>query len=615
MVSRNIPTSLLESISGLICTANASGFFEYLNPYWQEALGWSLEELRAKPFIEFIHHEDRESAILATTLLFGSSEALEPYSCRMITKSGYYLNLEWQWQSINHEIVAAVREVSSMSEKYKEQNLLSQIVRNASSGVVITDKNKQVMWVNGAFTEISGYSLPEVKGKTLGQFLQGKHTDEKAINEIKNSLEKGLPINIEILNYHKNGKPYWNNLIVSPIKNNGVIERFVGIQHDITERVEQANMMAKVQHMDSIGELAAGISHDFNNILAIIDGNRELLSLNVRDDQRAYLENIASAVERAKNLTKKILKTSKKSGIKSVNICIKDCMLELKKLTDQIVPKNISLTWEVETAPIVSIDVDDFEDAVINMIANAQNAINHHGQILIKTEICENFEKESIDYLFREPPIAEQYLKVSIKDTGSGIDHVMLAKIFEPFYTSRPNEQGTGLGLAMVAGFVTRQNLGLTVKSERGIGSEFTLWLPICEESVARTKGVEAAILNVPKCKRLVVMIDDEESITEIYGELLVNLGYNVECFSDPSEACAWLDKYIDKVDIIVSDEVMPGPIQGRDILEKYGDKLPVLIASGFIEGAHYFPDDFKYLKKPYTLSMLSDSIGELLNK
>lgn len=512
-------------------------------------------------------------------------------------------------------IIGIVQDVTSLTDITNEKELLSRAVGFTNTGMVITDKHQRVIWINKAFTELSGYSLPEIKDQTLGKYLQGPETDKNTVTLIREQIRKEENVSVEILNYAKSGKPYWNNLFITPVYTDNKVSHFIGFQNDITELKSQREQLARLKRVETINELASGIAHDINNILGIISGNSELIAMKLETPPLIAdnLNAISRAVNRAKQTTSKLLRTSRQLQSSREKVDVAQMLTELNTLLCEVIPNNIELILHIDTNTSIYTSKTDLEDTLTNLIVNAKNAIEHHGVITITSTLKNGFIVDEDTFVYATPNNHHSYVTIKIADTGIGIDKGNFESIFSPFVSSRAEKGGTGLGLAMVAGFVARENLGLTIKSKVNYGTEIELWLP--ESQIINSIIEEHAVLTSPIKKDLsIVLIDDEPDILYSTSQYLKEIGYTAELFTNATEAAKYIEQNIASIDVIVTDEVMPGEVQGHDISNQFSHLIPVIIASGFSKNHRSSISKNHFIQKPYSFSQLVSCINQNLN-
>ena len=509
------------------------------------------------------------------------------------------------------QIFGTFQDITELSVLLIENDLLKKAVDETTSGIVITDPGKKVVWVNKGFSRMTGYTPDEVIGRSLKLFLQGEDTNKETVNELAVALAHGQAIDVDILNYRKDQKKYWNNLKISPMRRDGVITHFVGIQHDVTEKREQSDVIRKMQRLDMVGQLSAGIAHDFNNILAIISGYREIgEERNTQPELNKVFNNIGKAVSRAENLTSRLLKTTKESPLNTNIKPLKDIIGDLKGILSEAVPKNITISWDVDESIDQGVDLNDIQDAVLNLVINAKNSISGSGNISVTVKRTEKFNCAD-DYIVVEPSRSSEYIEIHIKDNGCGIPKDKFDDIFSPF-ESYSSVSGTGLGLAMVLGFVTRYKYGLAINSNVGKGTCFSISIPMTTLEInAQSPN---AIYSTPKVDTLtVVLIDDEVELAKVAALLLESMGHNVLIFNIPSEACRYIESNMASIDLVITDEVMPGEMQGHDLMKRFSTLIPMILVSGYSKLADVEDYNEYLLAKPFRREALASKISSTL--
>lgn len=375
-------------------------------------------------------------------------------------------------------LFGVIQDISDYELLNTRCELLSKVAETSTTGMVICDEFKHVLWVNSAFENLTKYSHEELIGKPVGPFLQGVATDPSTIKYIGSKLQVGEDVDVEILNYDKQGDSYWNHLLISAVKKKQKITHFIGLQQDITQKERQQEIISRNQKMEVIGQLAAGICHDFNNIMAIISGNIQLLNMsNTNPKLTTYIENLEKATDRATNLTKRLNNITSNNPVKPENIFID---LEIKKVCAMLsksLPDSMQIITELHATQEIRCQKDRLLDAVINLILNAKSALQEAGEIIVSTELMEKWEERTSHVILR-PDKSLRYCVITVTDNGVGIAKENIKKIFEPFYTTRANNQNIGLGLSQLFDHASNEKIGITIKSKKEQGTSISLWLP-----------------------------------------------------------------------------------------------------------------------------------------
>ena len=388
---------------------------------------------------------------------------------------------------------------------------------------------------------------------------------------------------------------------------------------DVSQRKRAELCLRRSQKMDAIGQLTGGIAHDFNNILGIILGNVDLLERQISHDEKLQkrIDGIKHSAQRAADLTRQLLGFSRREtesvSVTNINVLINN----MQSLISRSLTPQIDVTYQYfDGLWNTAIDAGDFEDALLNLILNARDAMSGRGRITIETSNKE-LDKEYCQY--SEGVTPGSYVELVISDDGEGIPHALQDRIFEPFFTTKEQGKGTGLGLAMVFGFVQRSKGSIRIYSEQGIGTTFRLFLPAVNEHVSTHEQGEESDDALPRGTETLLVVDDEEGLLEVACESLRSLGYTVIMANHSQQALEFLETRSD-IDLLFSDVVMPG-MNGYELAElamKKHPSLKVLLTSGYTEKAvarnTRFLFEDKLLSKPYTRTLLARSIRETLD-
>lgn len=398
-----------------------------------------------------------------------------------------------------------------------------------------------------------------------------------------------------------------------------------GTQQDITERKQEEATRAKLmeqlhqsQKMDAIGQLAGGVAHDFNNLLAGIMGSAQLIQIsgNLTQEQNQYLTMILTASEHAGNLTRKLLAFSRSGSKASTSI---DCLRTVKdsvEILKRTIDKNIRINFENKATKIQLVGDDTLlQNALINLGINASHAMPQGGEMDFTVENVSLDERDCAASSFAIKP--GNFLRISVRDSGSGIASEILPHIFEPFFTTKADGKGTGLGLSMVYGTVQKHGGAITVYSELGVGTVFHIYLPLGEGPAEIREFTEP----LPEGSAHILLVDDEELIRITAKGLLESLGYSVTIAVNGEEGFKIMTETDTKIDLVILDMIMPvmGGRETFDRIRQLKPEIPIIIASGFAKEEHL--QLLKelgisgFLQKPFRRSELALKVHEALHK
>jgi signal transduction histidine kinase/CheY-like chemotaxis protein len=384
---------------------------------------------------------------------------------------------------------------------------------------------------------------------------------------------------------------------------------FTGFIRDITEHKELEAKLRHSQKMEAIGQLAGGVAHDFNNILTVIQGHASLLKGEaVCEDQTARdsVEQIAEAAERAASLTRQLLAFSRKNVMQPVDLDVNEVVAAMIRMLHRILGEDIALHVELSPAPLyVHGDRSMMDQIILNLAVNARDAMPGGGSLTVRTsEEPINGARETTE------SSAGRFARLSVIDTGEGIEPAHLTRVFEPFFTTKEVNQGTGLGLATVYGIVKQHGGWINVSSEVGKGTTFDAYLPIVDTPVA--SGIEASSQAVTGGAETILLVEDEAPVRRLTRVVLERNGYVVVEATNGHAALAAWDEHKDRIDLVLTDMVMPDGMSGLQVAHRILEDCPrmrVIVTSGYsveVFGKELSQDDrISFLPKPYRLQQL----------
>jgi PAS domain S-box-containing protein len=468
---------------------------------------------------------------------------------------------------------------------------------------------------NEAISKMFGYESPE-------QFMQSNVSDLYVNPTELESLSKGLLaqdiVNAAMLRVKKkDGSPFWASMTARAVwDDHGGIKYFEGIIEDITERKILENQLRQAQKMEAIGNLAGGVAHDFNNMLSIILGNTEMIieDLDKANPVVANMQEIQKAAKRSTDLTRQLLAFARKQTIAPKVLDINETIEGILKMLRRLIGENIELAWlpKADLWP-VKVDPTQVDQVLTNLCINARDSIEGFGKVTIETDTT-NFDEEYCrDHIGLMPG---DYVRISVNDTGLGMDKETINNIFEPFFTTKGFGEGTGLGLSTVYGIV-KQNKGfINVYSELGEGTTFKIYLPRYLEKVSQPRvqrPAESALIG----DETILLVEDEKAILRMTKRMLESLGYSVLTASSPTEAIRIVESHTGEIDLLMTDVVMPemnGPELAKSMLHLYPN-LRCLFMSGYTANmiAHHgvLDKDVHFLNKPFARQDLATKVRE----
>ncbi len=526
-----------------------------------------------------------------------------------------------------------IQEKKVVSERLEASERKYEYMVNNSPDLIFTlDRDGCFTFANNQFEKLLGFSPDHLIGTCFENIIhEGDYSKAKTLTQSdgdSQGIQDGRDINFRFKKaeaLHSGYEPYNNfafmELKASPIYSaeNGNREAFNGIYavaRDVTDRVNLEEQLRQAQKMEAIGTLAGGIAHDFNNILMGIQGYASLVKsgFDHNSDEFKRLANIDeyvfSGAEMAKQLLGFAQKTCQETSLINLNYLLKMSAKMFGRTKKDILIEHY-LAKDLWAA---SVDEGQIKQVLLNLFVNACQAMPNGGRILIKSE---NVVMD--EYGIEEPG---SYVKITVADTGCGIDEAIVNRIFDPFFTTKSRGQGTGLGLATAYGIIKSHKGLLKVESHPGQGSAFMFFLPAKpeRERINRIKDLEKK-REIISGKGIILLVDDEKGVIEVCSEMLETLGYKVKTAGDGIEALEILKKEDSHIDLVVLDMVMPR-MDGQetfDNIRAIDPEMKVLLSSGYSKEEQIEQMMEKgcngFILKPFDVETLSEKINQVLKR
>ncbi len=592
----------------------------------ERLLGFTVEEASHYDWwVSHLHPDDRERVLAVA----GASSLKNSYSLeyRVRHKDGTY-----RWVEDNNRVISdgsmAVGVWTDITERKQGEEtlqLLRSAVEQSRDPLVITDAQldlpgPKILFVNPAFTRMTGYSAEEVIGKAP-RILQGPLTDRAAMRRLRENLRRGEIFDGETVNYRKDGKTLRVELQVAPIRNvKGTITHFIGIQRDIAERLELEAQIRQSQKMESIGQLAGGVAHDFNNILAVIQMQSGLLksSGGLSAEQAEYADEIDITVQRAAALTRQLLLFSRREVFQPRDLNLSESIIHTARMLNRILGENIQMQLKLAPQPMfIHADAGMMDQVLMNLAVNARDAMPNGGHLIIETSGVE-FD----DFAASQSPEIRtgSFVRLSVSDSGCGIPRENLTKIFEPFFTTKDVSKGTGLGLATVFGIVQQHQGWINVYSEVGHGTTFRIYIPRLAKD-GRRKPSQRSLSGVRGGNETILLAEDDPSLRVSVRTALSQLGYRILEAPTGVKALEVWKQNRDKIRLLLTDLVMPDGMTGKDLAQRLlgeNPKLKVIYMSGYsveVAGKDFpLKEGANFLTKPFQAAKLAQTIRNNLD-
>lgn len=495
-----------------------------------------------------------------------------------------------------------------METKPSEDAVLLHAVFDATvDAIMVSDSAGQIIRVNPAAARMFGYSQAELLGLNVS-VLMPEDVAERHGDFMQHHIDTGeaniIGIGRQLQGLRKDGETFPLHLSVGRVELPDSL-LFVGILHDLTRRAATEAALARSQRLDALGQMTGGIAHDFNNLLTVIVGNLELLAMQNGDPESPLLHDALEAAELGADLTSRLMMFARKGMLEPEAVDINEaCRSALAMLRRAMGPNHEVVVRFSEELPEVFVDKAQLQTALLNLALNARDAMPHGGQFMIRTEsveIDDNYVAQETDVAFG------QYVRLTVSDNGEGMSATTQARVFEPFFTTKAAGKGTGLGLAMVHGFMRQSGGHVTLYSEEGHGTSFSMYFPV--RAFMRVRGDDVEAYDIDEINgrgESILVVEDDDMVRNLSVSRITALGYKATAV-DSGDAAYMAMCGGAKVDLVFSDLVMPGEMNGLDLARRMMTEfptIPVVLTSGYSD--EVFVDglsgrtDFPILRKPY---------------
>lgn len=517
-------------------------------------------------------------------------------------------------------ISGIARDITARKRVEEQLRLQSAALEAAANAIVITDRQGTMVWVNEAFSKVTGFAKNEVIGKNPRILHSGNH-DKVFYADLWATIASGKVWSGEIANRRKDGTLYTEEMTITPVRSDGTeISHFVAIKQDITDRKLLERQLQQAQKMEAIGRLAGGVAHDFNNMLGVITGYCELLGLRngLDKDVLRQVEEIDGAAKRAAGLTQQLLAFSRKQVLQPRILDLNEVLQKLNNMLRRLIGDDVDLI--VRCAPSsdlrVRADQNQIEQIVMNLAVNARDAMPRGGKLIIETDACELDQSYALSH---RPVLPGPYVRLTVSDTGCGMNKETLSHVFEPFFTTKEAGKGTGLGLSIVYGIVKQSEGYIWAYSEPGQGTSFKIYLP--RKSAAVNPRAPQPGIGSLRGSETVLLAEDDPGLRKLIVQFLRAQGYVV---LEADRAKVALDIAAEKAhtpNVLITDIVMPG-MSGRDLANNLISVFPamkVLYMSGYthdgVVQTRVLTEGEAFLQKPFAPTELGKKLRELLVK
>jgi len=622
----------LNSIGDAVITTDEKGLVTSLNPVAEKLTGWKNKDALMQPLetiFSIVDAETREpiESRVSKVISGGEITYLSNYTT-LISKNGKEIQIADSAAPIRSggEILGLVLVFNDVTEKYQMRESLAlkeqeqrEILQSMLDAVITIGENGKIHSFNTSAERLFGYMADEVVGKNVNLLMPSDFSNSHD-GYIHNYLDGGDPKIIgkgrEVVGLKKNKETFPISLSIAELpKQADGKRRFISSCFDLTQVKKQEEHLRRTQKMDALGQLTGGIAHDYNNMLGVILGYAELLEGRLDDPElKKYVKQILHAGQRGTKLTKKLLSFSRVKALDTKILDINKLLSDSKQVLEKTLTSRIQLKLSLEEQiwP-VRLDEGELEDAILNISINAMHAMVGPGQLMLETR---NERINELDGKLLDIKPGD-YVRLTITDTGEGMDDDTKEKVFDPFYSTK-GDKGSGLGLSQVYGFVKRCGGTIKVTSQLQQGTQFILYLPRNSTEESGQAKEEKKGNSDNRGNEVILVVDDEVALLNLTSEILTQQGYKVFAAENGRKALAIMKA--EHVDLLITDIIMPnmdGYALAAVVQKKY-PKIKIQLVSGFSDDTNRNKSEDKTLSeslllKPFRMQDLLGKVNGLL--
>ena len=628
--------SFFEKNPEIMFVKNLDGTYYLANEMCRRLAGQPDADFSGRSNVELFTEEASNSMSLQDRQVIENEEAMEFHShWERDGDIAHFKTLRFPIYDQQQQLIAVggiandvTEQVHSRHALLENEKLLRTFIESAPDAVLISDSEGRVSLVNRQAELIFAYRREDMLNRSLFDLISGLtaaqiHEALQAVSETRGEIFREV---MQSTGCGNDDRLFPVEFSLAPVTTDeGAL--IICLLRDTSEKTFMETQLRQSQKMEAVGKLTGGMAHDFNNLLGIIIGNITLAMKQLPENGgqlERRLETVMKAADRGAELTKRMLAIARRQPLQPKAVIINDVVQELSSMLPQTLGSDIEMELQLAPElPAILVDESGFEAMLLNLAINSRDAMPEGGTFSVCTGAADSLAVEQV--LPNTRIQKGDYVHIAVGDTGEGMSEEALEKAFEPFFTTKGKDKGTGLGLAMIYGFVKQSRGFVVLDSEKGVGTTVHIYLPVMDEN--EDDGAEGEG-NLPDDAhgirgegRVILLVDDEVELLRIAEAYLQDLGFEVHSATCGKEALEILAK-LERIDLLLTDVVMPGGMNGvalaREVLDR-DSSIAVLYASGFptgvIEENSKVVLDAPLLHKPYSLKALSRAMREVLEQ
>lgn len=618
--------SLIENALDIITVLDGDGTVRYGSPSFEKVLGYPQGALTGENLFKLVHPEDREQVRDVLDVRTPHPGTPHPIEFRVLHRKGSWRVLEAIGKHFELESTASACVLNSrdITERKRSEEAVRQanetlraVIETSPLAIYTLDLEGIVRTWNSSARKMFGYSQEEVIGMPLPAIFPDEVSSfRKRLNDLINGeSQAGSEERRRCKDKNTIDVSFWT----APLRDaEGAVTGVVEVVADNTERKRLEEQFRQAQKMEAVGRLAGGVAHDFNNLLTVITGYCQMLldRFPIGDSTRDDMLQVLKAADRATTLTRQLLAFSRKQIVQPKVVELAGLVADMQQMLKRLLGVNIELTITTESGlGKIRVDPGQLEQVIVNLVVNARDAMPDGGRLAIHLR---NVDLDS-ESGTREMPIRKgSYVVLEVVDTGTGMDAETQSHLFEPFFTTKEKGRGTGLGLSTSYGIVKQNHGEILARSEIGVGSAFSIYLPRIDEPSTLDSG-HTVSLRPTRGAETILVAEDEDGVRHIVTQMLREQGYTVLPANGGAEALRIAQTHAGPLQLLVSDVMMPR-MSGPELAQRLRGMRPemrVLFVSGYTDGEIVREGELEpgtdFLQKPFTREQLANKVREVL--